>query len=756
MSDYDESVVIQETPNRYDCEEEEDEDEYYYRHKRHKRCYDCYNFECKKCKVDDSYEFVSIDPVILTNVPKLLEMASVAVAAALWNHVNIPEAVYGVNQRCVKDTKEWSALRKKVIESVEKLHLPKPNTEQISNYVRKMANEITAWVSYHYRTVFLKNGLDKFVYSFVCRIVWNHNGTINCVKTAKNMRPSLRLSEVEKLRFLAVYCLKDEMDQMSPLLYSNDVIDHTICYQNPMIYYWCRYFRNELHKIPTTSEDNPTLSLDVNMFRNSKVDNWSSKQYFLNRLSSEEQVQQAIWLIYAYGSVYQKAVMLELDETQRLQVYMKLATNIILNYTRPRVSSRFILLTWFEARHLFSPDQFSILFCDLLKAKINDTVLTEIWTSAADDFKQHAVSFNDHDILKRILSREKCQDRDFIFVLLQNSSATVRNAIMTEIFFNVHLGELLMNSRFHGFNRLLEFCLPNTEESTQFKINFVNNSQHVRHICLQFYSTGDSNGLNDFLKQLLAPYPDIIVEYKKNLLTSVYGVNQCVKVMDREVDVLNTIFEVSLPNASSITEFKRSMIFSPTSITKLKDSIIKKRVNAVQMCINRFLTSDEDKNALKKKLIGDTMEPTLMQAILQNNDASYLQAVMMWCFGNEDAIKEFKNSLNVELIFIIMLKDCVFCQYDRYLTRCEFKSCKLSDFDVIERFLTWYFESSIEVKKYKVKIINAYHRIDIFGTFLRGNRGDPQLRTMLEWFFKNDPEERAKFKMRGGKMTRLL
>ncbi|XP_065225050.1 uncharacterized protein LOC135848892 [Planococcus citri] len=715
-------------------------------------------YECKKCKVDASYQFVSINPVILTNVPKLTDMASVTVAASLWNHVNVPEAVHGVDQRCTKNSKEWGALCEQVNKLIEGLPVPNPIAEQIENYVRKLANAITVWVSYHYRTVFLKNGLDKFLYSHVYHIAWNQNGTIDCVKTAKNMKTSLRLSEVEKLRFLSVYCLKEEMDEMSPSLYLSHVLDHVSCNENPLIYYWCRYFQNELDKIfsPATIGENPNISVDVYMLRNRKVDNWSAKQYFFDRLSPEEQVQQAIWLIDKHGAVYQKAVMLKLDETQRLHVYMKRAVRIIINYARFRGNTSFILLTWSEARHLLSPDQFSTLFRDLLQAEINDTVLTEIWISATDDLKQHAVSFNDHEIVRSVLFRKKCKRSEFIFVLLQNSSAAVRKAIMTKTFFNIYLGELLMNSRFHRFDRLLEFCLPYTEELARFRINFLNNSQRVRGICLKFYSTGDSNGLNDFLKQLVAPCPDIIVEYKKNLLTSAHGVNQCIRVMDKEVDVLNTIFEASLPDASSIAEFKRTVIFTPTVIAKLKYSIIKKRLNVVQRCIDRFLTSDEDKNTLKKQLIGDTMELKFMQTILQVNDASYLQAVTIWYFGNENTLLEFKQSLSLDSIFIGMLKNCVFYHYHRSWSRCNFKYCNVNDFDVIERFLTWYFESSVEVKKYKIKMINSYDRIDMFSTILKGNRGESQLKTILQWVFQNDADEIAKFKMRGGKIAGLL
>ncbi|XP_065224979.1 uncharacterized protein LOC135848837 [Planococcus citri] len=759
MSDYEENVVIKKRKSR-----DEEEAEGYNEYCRHK-CDCCFNYDsyrCKRCKVEESYESVILSPTILTNAPKLQEIASVTVAASLWNHVNIPETVFRVTDVYTKNSAEWEALSEKVYALVDELKLPKSIAEYIVACACEMADAITAWVSYHHRTVFLENGPDKLLYSLVYHIVWNPNGTINCVRTARSMMTSLRLSEVEKLKFLCVYCLKDEMSEMSPLLYQSNVLDYVSCEENPLIYYWYRYFRNELNKVPTIKvDDDSEPSIDVYMFRNDKVDNWSAKQYFFQRLNRDEQVREAIWLIDKHGIVYQKAVMLKLDEIQRLSVYMDRAVQIIANYSRLRICSRFILMTWFEARHLLSQDQFLTIFRDLLKIGMNDTVMKEIWTSADDNLKHHVVSFNDHEMVQKVLFEWKgFKDPDFIYVLLHDCNAAVRKSIAAKTFFKTYAEKLLMESRIKGFDRLLEFCLPEAEESNQFRISLMENNSHIRDISLKFYSTGDVNGLNKFLKQLLPSSPDFIIEYKKNLLASKRGINECISVMDNEVDILEAIFKDTLTNAKSIQDFRRKMILSPSGVAKLKSSIINKRFSAVQICIDRFLTSDEVKTWLKKKITGEgnTMELDLIMAILRNNDASYLQTVMMWHFGNENAIKEFKSSFPLRSIFIDTLKDIIFYRHDRLISKCVFKDdFKPSDFDVIERLLNWYFdESPTEVKAYKRKIIYSYGQIEVFCTLLKGNSGHSRLKSMLDWFFKDDTEYRATFKSRGSRLAALL
>ncbi|XP_065225022.1 uncharacterized protein LOC135848872 [Planococcus citri] len=737
-------------------EEVEEEEDYYY---HGKRGWDYYNDheckECKKCKNDKSYAFVTINPVILTNVPKLMDMASVTVAATLWNHINIPRALSNVTDRCTKSTTKWNTLCGKVIALIDQLPLPKPLAEQITRYVRIMTTQITAWVSYHYRTVFFKYGIDKFVYSLVYHIAWYPTGAINCAQTARNMMTSMRLSDVEKFRFLSVYCLKDEMDRMPTSLYSDNIRDYPNFQEYPMIFYWYCFYRNKLSKISRTNGYDPDLSIDVYMLRHTKVDNWFAKRYFFDRLSSEDQVQQAIWLIDKHGVVYQKAVMLKLNEMQREHVYMERATKIIVNYTRPRINSRFILQTWFEARNLMNKDQFLTLIRDLLKTEIKDDLLTTIWNSACDDFKRYVVGVNGHEIVGKVLIEWKwCNDSEFVFVLLHDSSSSIRKSVTTKKFFNTYCERLMEKSKFQDLDRLLEFCLSNADDFAQLKINLVSNSRHVRQVCFKCYSLGDTKGLNDYLNQLLAPYPESVLRYKKNLLESLEGFKMCVNLMDTRFDVLNAILKDGLTVPTSITEYKKNMILSSEAITKLQNLLKNKRLDVVQICIKRYLLSTDDKNALKKQLVGDVMQ--LMNAILRNSDESYLQCVLIWWFGNEDTVLKFKRTLDLDSIFLKMLKDCVFYEYNKFLTQCSFKRCQASDFDVLDRFLNWYFQSPDKVKEYRMRIIRSYSQIDMFQTILRGNRGDSQLKSMLQWFFKNDAVEIFKFKKLGGKITTMI
>lgn len=670
--------------------------------------------------------------------------------------MNIPQSVSKVDDRCTKDSKprKWRELCRKVLSSINDLPVPDPLAERIVRIVSKMANEITNWVSYHYRNVFLENGLDKFVYSHVYHIVWYPNGTIDCEQTARSMMISLRLSEVEKFKFLCTYCLKEEMEEMSPLLYLNNVLDYVTFRKHPLIYYWYCYFRNEMHKIRAALNCTSNLNVYVHMFQNNNVDNWSAKRYFLDLLTSDEQVRQAIWLIDKHGVIYQKAVMMKLNDVQRIHVYMERAVQIIINYARPRVSCILILSTWYESRHLITRNQLFQLFRQLLKEGIRDIILTKIWNSTDDDFKQYVVRFNSYEIVGQVLLKWKwCNDSDFIFVLLMDSSSSSKKSITTKDFFTEYSEDLLKNNKLQKLDRMLKFFLPDPQEYLSFKLNLVNSSNQVKDTCLSFYSSGDTKSLND-LVNLLAPFRE---EYKKNLLKSSEGIEKCISLMGSEAETIgvSVIIEDSLPDANSVTEFKKNVIFSQSAIAKLHDLLNAGCLNSVKYCIDRYLTSSEDKKLLTKKVLGDLNRT--MRSILSINDESYLQTVMLWCFGNEDVVQQFRNAFNLDHTFITMLKDCVFVTYDLFLTKCCFKR-KVSNLKAIDRLLNWYFQSPIMAQNYKMNLIYSYERIDMFSTLFRGNKGDPQLKIVVQWFFQNDVEEIAKFKSKfpNNKISKMI
>ncbi|XP_065225177.1 uncharacterized protein LOC135848985 [Planococcus citri] len=609
--------------------------------------FDDYLFNlCKKCERENNYEYVSkVNTSVLFGVPKLKDIACVSVAAALWNHLNIPRAVCEVTRKCTKTSQEWKSLRRQVVELSAKLLIPHISAAEINKYVYKMEKEITNWVSYHYRTVFFEYGPDKYVYSHLYHIVWRSNGTIDYVETAKNMTTSLRLSQVEKFRFLATYCLKDEMKNVLPEQFSKNVMDIVPFCKYPMIYYWSCHFKNEWDNLIDLAFGNASR-VDVLMFEHDKVDNWPAKEYFFDRLSSTEQVQEAIWIIDKHGITYQKLILMKLTETQRLQVYVARAMQIIINYTHPRVSSKNILSTWFDIRNVVKPEEFVLIFRLLLQDNISPAVLTDIWMNASTT--QRTCVLQNHEFVENVMfSWRWAASSDFLCTMLFDANPGIKKSIVEKDFFLRYCDHLLTRDRISTLNSLLNLCFADAQELMVFKHQLVNNSQSLKDRCLNYYSCGNFDYVNRLLVQILSPYPNLIQDYKKKLLTSPDGILKRVitnSAIAAEI-VLSTWYDI----CNLITQDQFVLIFRVLFKTRPDDSLLKKIwMSLPSSSIRQHLVCQNDFEFVQQMLHSESTTMffyhDLLFAVLQDLDENIKKAIAQRQFFVDFCIKLIERS----------------------------------------------------------------------------------------------------------------
>lgn len=686
-----------------------------------------------------------------SNVAALKEIASLNVAIALWNHRNLSQLE---SLTLEKRKSEWTELRSAVLKSVKELQIPKLVADDINRYVYKIGDEITKWVSYHSLEI-LRNRKDLSLYCVIPHLVWYSNGTINCKETAKNMQSS-QLNNATKYKFLFAYCLENEIERI-PISCLNDVLiveDELMSFSAyPLIYYWLHYVRNELHKIPKEE----SLSMDSFMFKHDRVDNWSAKKYFFNRMSCEEQIQNAVSLIDSYvNRKYQKSVLTTLNESQRLQVYMHRALKIMKNYADQSNNSKDLLSTWFEIRHLITQDEFVSLFRYSWECKVNSTVLADIWTSASVAFKNHLLNYDDHIFVKNVLRTWNWRnDGDMLCIILSNANFDIKRKITKTKFFSEYCEGLLVRRRKSlGLDKLLNLCFPDVQESVKFKQDLVINSPCVKNRCFRYYGSGKTERLNASLLLFLSPYPELIAEYKKNLVLSTAGMANCVYHMESEN--LHKIIADSLPDANEATEFKKRLIFSPEVVKKLHYKMLNDGWSPVDRCLDRYLTSNEDKNALRKLVFGDPVQ--FIRIVLYKREESWLQHLLLGYLNNVEAVQQFKSTLPVNSIFNDMLKSSIFKKYDEShrLSYCTFNNIKNITFIALNRFLNWYFETPDNVKKYKLQRIDSYQDIYSINTLLK-KKDDKYLRLAMNWFFDNDVAEINKFKEKhNGKIITVI
>ncbi|XP_065217629.1 uncharacterized protein LOC135843616 [Planococcus citri] len=705
-----------------------------------------------------SEEFVA-KPV--TDLPALKDMASVCIAVALWKHADILRGVSGLSSIralsqaiSVQRSAPWKSLVQKIRQSAEKLPLPATLVENINQYVTKIDGEIHVWVKYHHRKVFLIDYVKcALVYCLFGDVIWYSNGTIDYKGTAKNLITSCKLSDVVKYRLLCLYCLEDE--KISPLSLVNDITNNVDRRLHPIIHYWNCYHRNKLQKV----HSKPYPSVDVFMFENQGVDNWPAKEYFFERLSPEEQVKSAIKLIDKYGVTFQRFLLTKLNESQRWHVYLasrtNRAVNMLVNYAKTGFNNEDVYSLWFDIRNLINRDQFVRIFKKLFNLGLRFIILQDIWNHADDDFKHYIFEYNNGEIIDKMLktsAKRRCV-RDVLFTMLSDSNEEMKNAVTKKNSFKMYCEELLKQQNFQELNQLLSLCFPVREEMARFKMDFVKESSIVWNKCLNFYSEGDLINLNGYLSSLLSPHSDLIIEYKKNLLMSSDGINQCVRLLLSIKDTLNDIINDVSPSDDFACELKKKILFSNSAIHVLKRKISKNRLDEVKETMDRYVLSNEDEKKLKKKLIDDDVQ--LLRQIILKSKHSQWQSLMLWYFEDEKMIKQNKRELPLNDLFNEILLECVFESYDKYQSALR-RAGKI-EFVKVEKFLTWYFESSNAVKKYKLQMLDSYKKIDVISKLLKDDNTS-YLKSVMSWFFEKDIEQIGKFekKHKGEKIIKTV
>ncbi|XP_065202652.1 uncharacterized protein LOC135832999 isoform X2 [Planococcus citri] len=547
-------------------------------------------------------------PVV--RIPDLKEIASARVVIALWNHFAIPDLVWLHNKN-----DEKPPLDESVLESLAKLKVPHSIDEFLQTYIQKVDNELDRWVDYHSNEILYPNEGEKTeLYSEMDNIVWYSDGTINYKATARNLLDSLRLSEIEKYHILCWYCLKDEIDRLSPLLFTKNIVDHVDFENDPVIYYWNCYFRNELDKVPVEGG----LSLDVFMFRHEYVE-WPAKEYFFGRLNEKEQVQNIILLLRENDQTmcsYQKQLLMKLNDNQLQQVYMKRAAKIIKIFMRTQDGLQEILPTWYDVRDLITRDKFVCIFTNLLDCRryeydggVPGTILTEIWTSAGDDFRSHILNHRKRVILEKTLNWFIiAADDSFLSVLLQSANANLIQKIIMRPFFQKCCEDLISSLKLTKLERLFSVLSESGDYLIQFKRNFIESEFFIKSCDLLLKS----------------------VEYEEE------------KDYLRKLEALEQLWNIWFSDVEEVTRFKQNVTKNSSFGSYCVYMLLEDKLPALEYILNLCLPDDGE---FEREFAGNYYLLDYCEGLIEREKFQLLEETLKVCFCNIDAMIEFQNNL---------------------------------------------------------------------------------------------------------------
>ncbi|XP_065218664.1 uncharacterized protein LOC135844396 isoform X15 [Planococcus citri] len=586
-----------------------------------------------------------------TTVPRLEAMASVTVAVALLNGSVVELEKTFVNYN------EWyfsTSLRIKGLEFLKALNVPKPLAEGIASRFHAVRSELP----YLFRTVFFNREQKSCMYQFISYIVWHPDGSIDVIKTIRNLLKSEEWSPMEKFCLACTFCLRDEIERMWPTLEVRNQVNQMTFDSNTLIYYWKCHCTQTLNEIPVPAY----RSIDDFMIELPAVNNWPAIEYFFDRLNAEQRVAVATWLIRQHGVRFQKLILIKLSQTQVFTVVTENAYEVMKNFASCDDVERAYtdtISTWYAVRDFIPPQEFAPLFNQLIGKETAGVILTEIWNTARNDFKPDFYKYPDHLFIglllrwfeKQIYKNQNCLT--FLStVLLDAVSIDVKQEITKTIFFKDFCRHFLCDNYYfflpdvESLGKLIDLCSPNPAESNRFKsaiakrpyfrkickramkdhllewllelLNFgypktdPKSDQRIRNIlrsllkyldgiCLGDYYGGDLDFLNELLAPLIASYPDIVVKYKSKLLLSNGGLEACAIHLNPTKDDLNKIIDDGLP-VQLAAKFKRKLILSPEGIVNVKKLIVDERLNNVDEFIGQFLKSKSDIGKLKEQL----------------------------------------------------------------------------------------------------------------------------------------------------------
>ncbi|KAL6954570.1 hypothetical protein U1Q18_045957 [Sarracenia purpurea var. burkii] len=302
------------------------------------------------------------------------------------------------------------------------------------------------------------------------------------------------------------------------------------------------------------------------------------------------------------------------------------------------------------------------------KPSVKSSILMEIWTSSHDKFKLHLINRPHYDFIGDVfrwasrMHQSRLDFLDFLFAVLQEGTKVGFKPLdqwtfVRRTFFYRLCAGMTGDGEVDLITRLLNICVPSAKDCAKIKQHltkrtsaftrktFINqgcvklinkydfqkldeflkfffpenipksrqilrdlllrNLTNVDSYCLNFYLDGKVKELNDWLSPLKSSYPEVILEYKKYLLSSNRGVQACYSHLNSETgDVLAEIVADGFPEKKDATTFGRKIIFSDEGICKLQSLICDESVliSIVKRSINLCLKWTRDKKKLERKL----------------------------------------------------------------------------------------------------------------------------------------------------------
>ncbi|XP_065210371.1 uncharacterized protein LOC135838598 isoform X2 [Planococcus citri] len=419
----------------------------------------------------------------------LKEISAIAVVAELWReeiaHTDIKTAR-------IKFYSAKDILLKKKIPNV-----PSTVYDVLVKYIDKFISSIG------YRLA----ALDTHFHDFV----WDWNGAVHDVRTAKRKMLCDQLSANEKFVIACRYCLEDDIRRLWPRVSSNFDLTHMDFDSTPILYYWICCIRNELHNIPNP-DDKP---IDELVFYRCEFrhEGFCSLEYFWNRISYERRSHATIMMSRYDPSSFARFILPRLDDFQ-LETFLaeegaNFMISLLADNTRTVVrtfvrSDRIsVLPTWMYIRNKISRSQFIELIEKLLgeesnmfseKSKDEVDLCCEVWKNSPENLKRSALNdvlLNERSF-DRLTSTGPYNPRQmrFLITVLLDASFEQRHTFWCRNWRN-----LITGARVEDLQVVMKLCFCDENDISSFKEQYMSKYENIGPYCVKALKGGCFEGL---------------------------------------------------------------------------------------------------------------------------------------------------------------------------------------------------------------------------------------------------------------------
>ncbi|XP_065210351.1 uncharacterized protein LOC135838588 [Planococcus citri] len=660
---------------------------------------------------DQVYDLTYPSPVTLK------EISAIAIVAELWREE--------IARAEIKSLDELHLVKDNILLKSVTLNIPSTIYDILVEYVAKFRVSIADWIKYHSKDVLFDTDYNSHIEQLLNNFhdfVWDWNGAIHYVRTAKRMMLCDQFTAVEKFKIACWYCFEDDIEQIWPFASLDINLAQIDFYDRPLPYYWICCLRNELHNLPNP-EDEP---IDEVMFNYHLSQDFFAREYFWNRIPHERRSQPTVMMSSSFhSSLFARFTLPRLNDFELEEFLAENGVNFMYSLLNFAIEKVHVLPAWMYIRNKLNRSQFILLIEKLLEAETrvltakermnsNDVYLCcEIWKNSPENLKQCVL--NDVLLNETLFKSPRMRSSDtkpremrFLITVLLEATFEQRHKFWCKNWRN-----LINGARVKDLLAVMKLCFRNENDVSLFKEQHMSKYENIGPYCVELLRLCYFKELRVLLSFCCSDEQKLR-ELKQQLLRSNFlGENSILSyTICRSYKELNALVEDAFEDVGLRVEFKNQFVSSPVTEHYFCDYIDSGEFDRLIQFVETF-APEEAVHVLKQRLL-DFFNEHLVSGVIYEMKGDKLQKFLVWLLDSEDEISKFKQSLKVDDIFCNVIQN-----------ECDEFSDEESDGsddgymryvpypDRLDNFINWYFNNNAEeIRKIKERFSD---RLEVFG-----------------------------------------